>query len=70
MDFGITALEGIDWYQLGEKVWEGLAAIDWNGIADRTFELIGAAFGGLAAFLGGVISEKSAGGKAVFPEED
>ena len=25
--------------------------VDWNGIADRTFELIGAAFGGLAAFL-------------------
>lgn len=58
LDFGITALEGIDWYQLGEKTWEGLSSIDWNGIADRTFELIGAAFGGLAAFLGGVISEK------------
>ena len=57
LDFGITAIEGIDWYQLGEKVWEGLATIDWNGIADRTFELIGASFGGLAAFLGGVISE-------------
>lgn len=66
LDFGITALEGIDWYQLGEKVWEGLAAIDWNGIADRTFELIGAAFGGLAAFLGGVISEGVESAKEYF----
>ena len=69
LDFGITALEGIDWYQLGEKVWEGLAAIDWNGIADRTFELIGAAFGGLAAFLGGVISEKVQEAKQYFQKK-
>ena len=69
LDFGITALEEIDWYQLGEKVWEGLAAIDWNGIADRTFELIGAAFGGLAAFLGGVISEKVQEAKQYFQKK-
>ena len=69
LDFGITAIEGIDWYQLGEKVWEGLAAIDWNGIADRTFELIGAAFGGLAAFLGGVISEKVEEAKKYFQDK-
>lgn len=69
LDFGITALEGLDWYQLGEKVWEGLAAIDWNGIADRTFELIGAAFGGLAAFLGGVISEKVQEAKQYFQKK-
>lgn len=69
LDFGITAIEGIDWYQLGEKVWDGLAAIDWNGIADRTFELIGAAFGGLAAFLGGVISEKVQEAKEYFQQK-
>lgn len=69
LDFGITALEGIDWYQLGEKTWEGLSSIDWNGIADRTFELIGAAFGGLAAFLGGVISEKVQEAKQYFQKK-
>lgn len=69
LDFGITAIEGIDWYQLGEKTWEGISSIDWNGIADRTFELIGAAFGGLAAFLGGVISEKVQEAKEYFQEK-
>ena len=46
-----------------------LATIDWNGIADRTFELIGAAFGGLAAFLGGVISEKVQEAKQYFQKK-
>lgn len=69
LDFGITAIESIDWYQLGEKTWEGLSSIDWNGIADRTFELIGAAFGGLAAFLGGVISEKVQEAKKYFQDK-
>ena len=41
----------------------------WNGIADRTFELIGAAFGGLAAFLGGVISEKVQEAKKYFQDK-
>ena len=56
-DFGIAAIEGIDWWTIGEKVRDGLGAIDWNGIADGFFELIGAAFGGLSAFLGGLISD-------------
>ena len=56
-DFGIAAIEGIDWWTIGEKVRDGLAAIDWNGIADGFFELIGAAFGGLSAFFGGLLSD-------------
>ncbi len=31
-----------------------LVNIDWSGIADRVFETIGAAFGGFAAFIGGI----------------
>ncbi len=69
LDFGITALQGIEWRQLGEKVWEGLKAIDWNGIADKTFELLGSAFGGLAAFLGGLISEKVQEAKDYFQQK-
>lgn len=69
LDFGITALQGIEWRQLGEKVWEGLKAIDWNGIADKTFELLGSAFGGLAAFFGGLISEKVQEAKKYFQQK-
>lgn len=29
------------WWTLGEKIRDGLAAIDWNGIADGFFELVG-----------------------------
>lgn len=57
-DYGIGFIEGLDWFSMGEtiytKVKDFLTNIDWNGIADRTFELIGAAFGGLAAFICGV----------------
>ena len=60
-DFGIAAIEGIDWWTIGEKVRDGLAAIDWNGIADGFFELIGAAFGGLSAFFGGLLTDAVAG---------
>lgn len=69
LDFGITALQGIDWFTLGEQVWGGLAAIDWNGIADRTFELLGSAFGGLASFLGGLISQKVQEAKEYFQDK-
>lgn len=68
-DRGIATIEGIDWYTVGEKVWDGLAAIDWNGIADRLFELIGAALGGLAAFIGGFISDAVTEAKKYFQEK-
>lgn len=56
-NFGITAIENIEWNTVGEKVRDGLTAVDWNGIADKLFELIGATIGGLGAFLGGLISD-------------
>lgn len=66
LDLGITTLENTDWGLVGEKVWDGLSAVDWIGIADRFFELIGAAFGGLAAFIGGFISDAVADAKKYF----
>lgn len=69
LDLGITVLENTDWGLVGEKVWDGLAAIDWNGIADRLFELIGAALGGLAAFIGGFISDAVTGAKKYFQKK-
>lgn len=68
-DFGITAIENIEWNTVGEKVRDGLAAVDWNGIADRLFELIGAAIGGLGAFLGGLISNAAAEAQKYFQEK-
>lgn len=52
-----TAIENTDWFALGESVKEFLCGIDWNGIADALFETMGAALGGLAAFLGGLITD-------------
>lgn len=68
-DFGIAAIEGIDWWTIGEKVRDGLAAIDWNGIADGFFELIGAAFGGLSAFFGGILSDAVSGAQKYFQKK-
>lgn len=55
--FIATTIENIDWWSVGEKVKEFLVNIDWAGVAESFFEAIGAAFGGLAAFLGGLIAE-------------
>lgn len=68
-DFGIAAIEGIDWWTIGEKVRDGLAAIDWNGIADGFFERMGAAFGGLSAFFGGLLSDAVSGAQKYFQKK-
>lgn len=57
LDALIAALENTNWQELGESVKEFLVNLDWNGIADRLFEAIGAAIGGLAAFLWGLIKD-------------
>lgn len=57
-DFITTTIENIDWWAVGEKVKEFLVGIDWRGVAEAFFEVIGAALGGLAAFLGGLIAEE------------
>lgn len=69
LDFGISAIEGVDWRTLGEKVRDGIVSVDWNGIADRVFELLGAGFGGLAAFLGGLISDAVTEAKKYFQKK-
>ena len=57
LDTFITAVENTDWKQVGEKIGDFLVNIDWNGIADRVFEAIGAALGGLAAFIEGLFGD-------------
>lgn len=52
-----SAIYEIDWQELGDDVATVLENIDWSGIADALFEAIGAALGGLAAFLVGLIGD-------------
>ncbi len=61
LTFFISAVEGMDWRSLGNTIYtkakDTLTNIDWNGIADKTFEALGAAFGGLAALIGSIFKD-------------
>lgn len=52
-----NALKAVDWQQLGRNVVVFLSNIDWSGITSALFDGIGAAIGGLAGFLWGIISQ-------------
>jgi len=52
-----TAIEKTDWKAVGESVKDFLVNIDWKGVAQSLFKAIGAALGGLAAFLGGLLGD-------------
>lgn len=56
-DFISSAIEAVDWWAVGESVKNFLVGIDWAGVAQSFFEAVGAAIGGLAAFLGGLIAD-------------
>lgn len=59
-------IQSIDWFGLGQQIMTFLVNIDWAGIAQSVFAAIGSAFGGLAAFLGGVIANAAIGAKEYF----
>lgn len=64
LDTLIAAVKNIDWYQICENIKIFLENIDWVGIVERIAELFGAACGGLAALLGGLLGDAfSATGK-------
>lgn len=52
-----TAIKSTDWQKLGNDVAVFIAGIDWNGVSDSLFEGVGAALGGLTAFLWGLIKD-------------
>lgn len=56
-DFVSQTIENIDWQEIGQTVADFLVGIDWAGVAESFFEAVGAAFGGLAAFLEGLIED-------------
>lgn len=49
-----AAIQSIDWGKIGRGVRDGLASVDWVGVAQSMFTFIGSAFGGLAAYLVGL----------------
>ena len=51
------ALENVDWQKIGEGVKTFLKNVNWAGIAEAIAEGIGAAIGGLAALLWGLLGE-------------
>lgn len=57
LDAIIEFFENADWAELGRKIADFIGTIDWSGITQRVFEGIGAALGGLAAFLYGLIED-------------
>ena len=52
-----TAIKATDWQKLGNDVAGFIAGIDWNGVTDSLFDGVGAALGGLTAFLWGLIKD-------------
>lgn len=56
-DFISKAIENVDWKSVGETVKEFLVAIDWAGVSSAVFEAIGAAFGGIGAFIAGLFGD-------------
>lgn len=57
LDSIISFLENTDWQALGNGIADFIGSIDWGGILERLAEGIGAALGGLAALLWGLIEE-------------
>lgn len=66
LNFLFNAIKEINWTQLGEDVKTALVNIDWSGICQSLFETLGAAFAGLAQFLGGLFGDAVDGAKDYF----
>lgn len=61
-----AAIESIDWQKLGSDVATFVGSIDWSGVFSSLSRGIGAAFGGLTAFLWGLIKDAWEGTKSYF----
>lgn len=57
LDTLITLLEETNWQELGNGIADFIGGIDWKGIIERLAEGIGAALGGLAALIWGMIED-------------
>lgn len=52
-----TFVETVNWSSLGRAVVQAIAGIDWAGLFSSASRLAGSIVGGIASFLGGLISE-------------
>jgi len=69
LDALITFVVETDWWAFGEGVATSLENIDWATVANRLFMAIGAVLGGIAAFLGGLISDGVEAAQTYFQEK-
>lgn len=51
------AVENVDWRNFGESVKKMIQSVDWKGILQKAAELAGAAAGGAAAFVVGLLGD-------------
>ena len=57
LDSLIAFISEVDWFKLGDSVTTALVSIDWAGMTSKLFETIGAALGGFAMFIGGLLAQ-------------
>lgn len=69
LDALITVIIETDWWAFGDGVATALEHIDWTTVANRLFKAIGAALGGIAAFLGGLIGDGVEAAKEYFQDK-
>lgn len=69
LDSLIAFIAEIDWFKLGDSVSTALVSIDWAGVVNRLFMAIGAALGGFAAFIGGLLAKGIMAAKNFFVGE-
>lgn len=63
-DFVGNAIKSVEWQEVGKSVQDFLVNIDWAGVAESFFGAIGAALGGLGAFLWGLLGDSLYSGGA------
>ncbi len=64
-----AAISGVNWWDVGKALADALGAVDWGGIIHDVFAGLGSITGGLAALLGGFLSEAVEGAKQYFEEK-
>ncbi len=69
LDALINFIIKTDWWAFGEGVATALENINWSEVANRLFMAIGAALGGLAALLGGLLSDAVESAQTYFQEK-
>lgn len=69
LDSLIAFIVETDWWAFGDGVATALENIDWATVASRLFMAIGAALGGIGAFLGGLISDGVTAAQEYFQEK-